>query len=516
MQKSNFEDWVGDNDEGYSYRDNRPRGNKKKRKNKNKPQEPTWDWDDIYDPTLPNNYVDYKGSEEQHREIRDWKARLYYHQLKANKNGDRYSDEEPSQRDQGPTNSMMTCEYVGGLADMPLVMFAPPSNLNFAPPTFDDAAPARPQVADKDDDVYPPTGDVQSLPRTHQQPSFAPPSFSKDSTGEDAYMRRMQMSGVESQATPPPAPAAPASQPAQSDIEAKRAAAQAKIAAFKAKLQKPGPKPDVAPAVPPPPPPPAAEVASPEQRGLLQPQVFSAAGLSPPTGQPGSMISRAPVRYELPPPPPELPAEDDVEMTDADADEANAAQDQPRTNRPGQKGFAERLLKKYGWEKGQGLGAQGEGITTAIVAKADKRKKLPDAKGGGWAAPANMGKIVGGKKRKIDTSSEATGTDDPRFGKMSEVIKLESMLDGLDVQREIEDNNLMQEVGDEMGSKYGNVERVFVWREEIGGKNEVFVKFTSQLSALRAVNAMMGTSFAGNEVTAMFWDVEKFEKGEYA
>lgn len=67
-----------------------------------------------------------------------------------------------------------------------------------------------------------------------------------------------------------------------------------------------------------------------------------------------------------------------------------------------------------------------------------------------------------------------------------------------------------------MGSKYGNVERVFVWREAMGGKNEVFVKFTSSLSALRAVNAMMGTSFAGNEVTAKFWDAEMFEKGAYA
>ena len=50
----------------------------------------------------------------------------------------------------------------------------------------------------------------------------------------------------------------------------------------------------------------------------------------------------------------------------------------------------------------------------------------------------------------------------------------------------------------------------------MGGKNEVFVKFTSQLSALRAVNATDGMTFAGNEVVARFWDSEKFESGEYA
>ena len=99
---------------------------------------------------------------------------------------------------------------------------------------------------------------------------------------------------------------------------------------------------------------------------------------------------------------------------------------------------------------------------------------------------------------------------------MSEVIKLEGMLKGLDVQKEIEDNNLMQEIGDEMGTKYGNVERVFIWRQEMGGQDEVFIKFTSQLSATRAVNDTDGMTFADNEVLARFWDVDKFENGEYA
>lgn len=101
VHQSNIEDWIGDDDD-YYYQDNKPkheRGGKRKKK-KNKPQERTWDWDDIYDPTMPNNYADYKGSEEQAREIRDWKARLYYHQLKeakkARKDGAMGSDEEES------------------------------------------------------------------------------------------------------------------------------------------------------------------------------------------------------------------------------------------------------------------------------------------------------------------------------------------------------------------------------------------------------------------------------------
>lgn len=118
---------------------------------------------------------------------------------------------------------------------------------------------------------------------------------------------------------------------------------------------------------------------------------------------------------------------------------------------------------------------------------------------------------MGGKKRKLDPSAqEADETSDIT----SEVVKFEGMLDGLDVQREIEEKNLMQEIGGEMQSQYGNMERVFIWREENGGGNEVFVKFTSAASAVRAVQGMHGAEFAGNEVRTGFWESGKFEAGE--
>ena len=123
VQQSNFEDWVGDEDE-YYFQDSRPkaeRGGRKKKKKGNKAQERVWDWDDIYDPTLPNTYADYKGSEEQAREIRDWKARLYYRQLKearkAGKNGAAYSDEEEESRPR-PMNSKCRRRILLDTADL--------------------------------------------------------------------------------------------------------------------------------------------------------------------------------------------------------------------------------------------------------------------------------------------------------------------------------------------------------------------------------------------------------------
>ena len=62
-------------------------------------------------------------------------------------------------------------------------------------------------------------------------------------------------------------------------------------------------------------------------------------------------------------------------------------------------------------------------------------------------------------------------------------------------------------------NQYGRVERVYIDRHGIAPK--VFVKFTNQLSALRAVNALEGRIFNGNTISALFYDTELFENGVY-
>ena len=187
--------------------------------------------------------------------------------------------------------------------------------------------------------------------------------------------------------------------------------------------------------------------------------------------------------------------------------------DQIRSSRPGQVGFAERLLSKYGWTKGSGLGAQGTGIVNPLYAKVDKRKKKSDAEGGGYVTPAGTGKILGGQKSKVKQEEE-----EGKFGAMSEVVKLQGMLKGLDLDIELarEGGGIMQEIGEECAQKYGSVERVYIDRD--GGEADggvVFVQFVSQLSALRAVNALEGRVFGGNVIKARFWDREQFDQGSY-
>ena len=146
-------------------------------------------------------------------------------------------------------------------------------------------------------------------------------------------------------------------------------------------------------------------------------------------------------------------------MIDADQDqdqdlEPASADGSSRSLRPGQKGFAERLMSKYGWSKGSGLGAGGTGILNPLRVQVEKQKKKPDSEGGGFAGPGGMGKIIGGKRRGGGAAEEG------KFGAMSEVIILRGMVDGMDLDAELDGGSgtgggLMQEIGEECGEKVG-------------------------------------------------------------
>ena len=203
-----------------------------------------------------------------------------------------------------------------------------------------------------------------------------------------------------------------------------------------------------------------------------------------PGGTLSPTISRAPIRYNLPSAPSEIPTSE-VDLEEALQLEEIGEGDHGsrrglRSLRPGQQGFAQRLMSKYGWTKGSGLGATGAGIINPLRVQIEKQKKKPDSEGGGFAGPGGRGKIISGKR---EGGIETTG----KFGPMTEVVVLYGMVDGMDLDAEMEgvgDGGIMQEIGEECGEKYGRVERVFIDRSKTS-EIPVFVKFTSQLSALR-------------------------------
>lgn len=172
---------------------------------------------------------------------------------------------------------------------------------------------------------------------------------------------------------------------------------------------------------PPPPPPDDASGEDAYARRLA----LSSSSSQPPSS---TTISAAPILYRPPPPSsPSPPPPDAV-----------------RTARPGQAGFAHRLMAKYGWTSGAGLGASSSGIVNPLRVHVEKRRKKADADGGGWAEPAGKGKIIGGEGKN--------GKKEEQQG-LSEVIVLLNMVDNMpNLAQEVEDG-LGQEIGEECGEQ---------------------------------------------------------------
>ncbi|KAJ6257152.1 hypothetical protein Dda_8038 [Drechslerella dactyloides] len=414
LVKSTLEDWAtnddGDDVNGFYANSSRQRGGRKRRrKNKEKEFErSTQSWDDIYDPTRPNLYEEYKESEERDNEIREWRDRLYGRRRAFS------SEESDDEGDQISRNR-----------------FPPPTNMEFAPPPGLDYSASQ------------------------ETPSDPAPMLDA-ATGDEIWMMRAKMTQQSTQSSG--------------------------VLSFAQKDRSQG----------------LSLLGNPSESSPLL-QNDSTALIDHDFSKyqgPNTTISRAPVIYNLPPAPPEIisgsqPIE--AETSDDESPFETAAETGAgRSIRPGQKGFAERLMSKYGWTKGTGLGANSTGMVHALQVKAAKGK---DSKG--------VGKIMDKNKRR-------NSQEESKFGKMSEVIVLHRMVDGLEAE---DPAVLMQEIGDECSEKYGRIERVhIVHKKSEDMPSKVFVQFTSQLSALRAVNALEGRLFNGNVIEARFFDAERFEE----
>lgn len=113
--KTTLADWTAegeDNDVNEFYStEKRQRGGRKKRKKNKEEYHVPQNWDDIYDPSRPNNYEDYKHSDEKIMEIKEWKDKLYAHRLA--KRRDSESDSSGN-------------EYRPDLSSMRLLCLVPP------------------------------------------------------------------------------------------------------------------------------------------------------------------------------------------------------------------------------------------------------------------------------------------------------------------------------------------------------------------------------------------------------
>lgn len=114
--KSTLADWTatGDDDDdvnGFYAGEKRQRGGRKKRKKNKEEYAVAQDWDDIYDPTRPNSYEEYKNSDEKIREVTEWKDRLYAHR-KARKPPSDIESDEDDYRPQMGSMSQFFCNVI--------------------------------------------------------------------------------------------------------------------------------------------------------------------------------------------------------------------------------------------------------------------------------------------------------------------------------------------------------------------------------------------------------------------
>jgi splicing factor 45 len=233
------------------------------------------------------------------------------------------------------------------------------------------------------------------------------------------------------------------------------------------------------PGSPPPPPPPMVQAVKPQP----------------------AVISAEPIRYNVPSVSTQAQGEDESRKDSTEGE---------RPKKPVNKAL--QMMLKMGHVQGKGLGAKQDGIVKPLSLQQEKRKRLPDAQGGGFATPA-VGKIVGG------TRAKGSEQEDSKFGKPSNVVVVRGLADGVDFVAEMQrdDGGIRQRLGEWLTEKFGNVERLIVHEQTTGDQVPVFIKFTDGFSAMRAVNSFdsLNFEFEGKSGVARYYDADKFEDGVY-
>ncbi|XP_059053009.1 splicing factor 45 [Achroia grisella] len=182
----------------------------------------------------------------------------------------------------------------------------------------------------------------------------------------------------------------------------------------------------------------------------------------------------------------------------------------------GASSVAAKIMAKYGFKEGQGLGKKEQGMSVALqVEKTSKRGgRIIHEKDGnvmpppGFAMPA----FPGPDSPTGASNSPQLSKQEPSITEImkspSKVVLLRNMVGPGDVDEELE-----PEVKDECNTKYGDVIKVLIFELPNAPADEavrIFVEFKRIESAIKAVVDLNGRFFGGRQVKAGFYDVEKF------
>lgn len=153
--------------------------------------------------------------------------------------------------------------------------------------------------------------------------------------------------------------------------------------------------------------------------------------------------------------------------------------------------FATKMMKKMGWQEGQGLGSDGQGMTAPLVMrKTDK----------------SAGEVVMGTAMKVSQFDPTRGP--------SPVCVLFNVVGRAEVDDELE-----EEMADE-ARKFGSLKtcKIIVNPSPACPENQsvrVFLHFLHDSEARTAYAKFNGRHFAGRTVAARFYEEERFVNGDH-
>ncbi|XP_050666279.1 splicing factor 45 [Leptidea sinapis] len=181
----------------------------------------------------------------------------------------------------------------------------------------------------------------------------------------------------------------------------------------------------------------------------------------------------------------------------------------------GASSVAAKIMAKYGFKEGQGLGKKEQGMSVALqVEKTSKRggRIIHEKDNSVMPPPSFSMPAAPGSDSPNASNSPQHGKQEPSITEImkspSKVVLLRNMVGPGDVDEELE-----PEVKDECNTKYGDVIKVLIFELPNAPSDEavrIFVEFKRIESAIKAVVDLNGRFFGGRQVKAGFYEVEKF------